>query len=72
MISASRANAAPFLRSMLAKNLNMRHTPELYFAHDDSLEYGMRMDALIESLHSGDSDADVEASDDAPDEGTEE
>ena len=46
-------NAAPFLRSMLAKNLNMRHTPQLFFAADDSLEYGMKMDALIESLHTG-------------------
>jgi len=44
-------NAAPFLRSMLAKNLNMRHTPALTFAADDSLDYGMRMDALIDAIH---------------------
>lgn len=65
-------NAAPFLRSMLAKNLNMRHTPELYFAHDDSLEYGMRMDALIESLHSGENNADGEDADEASEDETEE
>ena len=44
-------NAAPYLRSMLAKNLNMRLTPQLFFTIDDSLEYGMKMDALISSLH---------------------
>ncbi|MBO4766655.1 MAG: 30S ribosome-binding factor RbfA [Lachnospiraceae bacterium] len=43
-------NAAPFLRSMLAKNMNMRHTPQLFFVQDDSLEYGMKMDALIDSI----------------------
>ncbi|MBQ6661538.1 MAG: 30S ribosome-binding factor RbfA [Lachnospiraceae bacterium] len=44
-------NAATYLRSMLAKNLNMRLTPQLFFTIDDSLEYGMKMDALISSLH---------------------
>ncbi|MBR5712516.1 MAG: 30S ribosome-binding factor RbfA [Lachnospiraceae bacterium] len=50
-------NAAPFLRSMLAKNLNMRYTPQLFFVEDNSLEYGMKMDAIIASLHEGESDA---------------
>lgn len=53
-------NAAPFLRSMLAKNLNMRHTPQLFFTADDSLEYGMRMDALIASVSAQNSDSDAE------------
>ena len=61
-------NAAPFLRSMLAKNLNMRHTPQLFFTADDSLEYGMRMDALIASVsaqnNDSDADEDTEAEDD--------
>ena len=53
-------NAASFLRSMLAKNLNMRHTPQLFFTADDSLEYGMRMDALIASISAQNSDSDAE------------
>ncbi len=44
-------SAASFLRSALAKNLNLRNTPELQFVLDDSIEYGVRMNHLIESLH---------------------
>lgn len=54
-------SAAPFLRSQLAKNLNLRNTPDLRFVLDDSIEYGIRMTNLIESMHLGEasgSDAD--------------
>ena len=47
-------NAAPYLRSMLAKNLNMRLTPQLFFVLDDSLDYAMKIDAMIDSLHKND------------------
>ena len=63
-------NAAPFLRSMLAKNLNMRHTPQLFFTADDSLEYGMRMDALIASVSAQNSDSDAEEDPEAEDDKT--
>ena len=63
-------NAAPFLRSMLAKNLNMRHTPQLFFTADDSLEYGMRMDALIASVSAQNSDSDAEEDTEAEDDKT--
>ena len=43
-------SASSFLRSSLARNLNLRNTPELKFYIDDSLEYGMRMSRLIDSL----------------------
>ena len=63
-------NAAPFLRSMLAKNLNMRHTPQLFFTADDSLEYGMRMDALIASVSAQNNDSDAEEDTEAEDDKT--
>lgn len=63
-------NAAPFLRSMLAKNLNMRHTPQLFFTADDSLEYGMRMDALIASVSAQNNDSDAEEGTEAEDDKT--
>ncbi len=63
-------NAAPFLRSMLAKNLNMRHTPQLFFTADDSLEYGMRMDALIASVSAQNNDSDAEEDTEAEDDET--
>lgn len=44
-------SAAPFLRSCLAKTMNMRNTPELRFVLDESFEYGMHMNELISSLH---------------------
>ncbi len=44
-------SAAPFLRSSLARSLNLRNTPELQFILDDSIEYGVKMNHLIESLH---------------------
>ena len=47
-------SAMPFLRSGLAKELNLRNTPELRFKIDESLEYGMHMNELIESLHGND------------------
>ncbi len=39
-----------FLRRMLAKNLNLRNTPELTFILDESIEYGIRMSKLIDGL----------------------
>lgn len=49
-------SAMPFLRSSLAKELNLRNTPELRFHIDESLEYGMHMNSLIESLHISEAD----------------
>ncbi len=47
-------SAMPFLRSSLARELNLRNTPELRFHIDESLEYGIHMNALIDSLHVSD------------------
>lgn len=43
-------NAMPFLRSKLAKEINLRNTPELRFLLDTSIEYGMRMSELIDKV----------------------
>ena len=40
-----------FLRRMLAKNLNLRNTPELIFIADDSIAYGIRMSKLIDEVN---------------------
>ena len=39
--------SAGFLRSELAKRINLRNTPELVFELDESLEYGARIDKLL-------------------------
>jgi len=43
-------SAAPFLRSQLAHNLNMRNTPELTFIVDQSIEYGVNMSHRIDEV----------------------
>lgn len=44
-------SAAPFLRSCLAKTINLRNTPELHFVVDQSIEYGVNMSALIDEVN---------------------
>jgi len=41
----------PQIRHLLGRRVRMRVMPELRFVHDDSIERGMRMDALLDSLH---------------------
>ncbi|HHB93151.1 MAG TPA: 30S ribosome-binding factor RbfA [Thioploca sp.] len=38
------------LRHGLSQRLTTRTTPQLYFIHDGSIEYGTRLSALIESV----------------------
>ena len=44
-------NAAGFFRSLLAERLQIRHTPELRFIFDASIEYGRKIEKIIEKLH---------------------
>ena len=56
-------SAMPYLRSQLAKSINLRNTPELRFQLDTSIEYGMHMSALIDQVKSKNED-NVDDSDD--------
>jgi len=38
---------APELRHQLSQTIRMRHTPELHFHYDDSVDKGERIDALL-------------------------
>ncbi len=42
--------SAGFMRSRLAKTVNLRITPELTFELDDSLEYGEKIDRVLKEL----------------------
>ena len=42
--------ASGFIRSELAKKINLRNTPELIFVLDDSLEYGERIDSILKEI----------------------
>lgn len=41
-------SAVGFIRRQLAKNLNLRHTPEIRFILDQSIEYGVHMSKVID------------------------
>lgn len=42
--------SAGFIRSELAKRINLRNTPEIIFELDDSLEYGARIDGILKDI----------------------
>lgn len=44
-------SAVGFIRRQLAKNLNLRNTPEIRFIMDQSIEYGAHMSKLIRENH---------------------
>ena len=39
-----------FIRSAIARRVNLRVTPELIFLFDESIEYGSRIDAIIDKI----------------------
>ncbi len=43
-------SAEGYIRRLLAKNLNLRNTPELTFLLDQSIEYGVHMSKLIDAV----------------------
>src|SRR5574344_303240 len=47
-------NAQGFFRSLLAERLDIRHTPELRFIFDESIEYGNKIEKIIEEIHKED------------------
>ena len=46
-------SASGYLRRELGRNLQLRHTPELQWALDDSITYGAKLLELINSLDTG-------------------
>lgn len=45
-----------YIRSLLAKRLTIRKCPELQFILDTSLEYGNKIESIIDELHEKDAD----------------
>lgn len=39
-----------FIRSELAQKINLRNTPELIFELDDSMEYGAKIDRILQDI----------------------
>ncbi len=48
-------SSAGYIRKLLAKNVNLRNTPELTFILDESIAYGVRMSKLIDEVNHAES-----------------
>ncbi len=47
-------NAAGFIRKELADRVEVRHIPELTFVYDESIDYGKKIENIIEQIHEED------------------
>lgn len=47
-------NAAGFIRKELMDRMDIRYTPELEFIFDESIEYGKKIENIIEEIHTKD------------------
>lgn len=43
--------ASSFIRGELSKRIDIRHTPELKFLYDTSIEYGNKIEEIIEEIN---------------------
>lgn len=43
--------AVGFIRSELGKRIRLRHTPELIFKIDESIEYGSKIERILEDIN---------------------
>lgn len=46
--------ASSFIRGKVSERVDIRHTPELRFIYDNTIEYGNRIERKIEELHNKD------------------
>lgn len=40
-----------YIRTLVAKRVNLRMTPELVFEFDESIEYGAKIDRILKDMH---------------------
>ncbi len=43
-------NASGYIRSEIARNVNLRYTPELVFEVDDTMEYSSRIENILNEI----------------------
>ena len=43
-------NASGFIRSEIARNVNLRYTPEIIFEVDDTMEYGSKIENILNEI----------------------
>jgi ribosome-binding factor A len=50
-IMKSLKGASGFIRTELANRIEVRHIPKLEFVYDESIEYGNKIESIIEKIH---------------------
>ncbi len=45
------AEASGYIRTELAERIDLRHTPKLKFVYDESIEYGNKIESIINEIH---------------------
>jgi len=55
-------SARGFIRKELGKNLHMRYVPDIIFRYDGSIDYGQRIDTLLDEIKTTESGDDTENS----------
>ena len=58
-------SAEGYIRMLLAKNINLRNTPQITFILDQSMEYGVKMSKMIDDVTEADRAAAVLSEDEA-------
>ncbi len=58
-------SAEGYIRSLLAKKINLRNTPEIRFILDQSIAYGVSMSKKIDDINRADDERHVEEHDDS-------
>lgn len=53
---ANLKKSSGFIRTEIAKRINLRVTPELVFVLDDSMEYGAKIDQILRDIMPKDND----------------
>ena len=43
--------ASGFIRKQLADRIELRHIPELQFVYDESIQYGQKIEKIIDEIH---------------------
>lgn len=47
---AALKQSSGYIRTLIAKKVNLRTTPELVFEFDESIEYGAKIDSIIKEI----------------------
>ena len=43
-------HAGSFMRHLISERLDMRHTPEIQFIYDESIDYGVKIENIIKEI----------------------